>query len=350
MKKNIFAVCDLEVDYAMNFMDHLNQKRNIPFEVIAFTSAEKLKAYAKEHKIELLLISDKAMDKEIRYLDIGKIIILTEGIQSEGIQSKGIHSEGNSKPELEQFPAVYKYQASSQVLREVMACYGREGVPVPGLVTAPHKQVEILGVYSPLHRCLKTSIALTLGQLLAEKKSVLLLCMEEYSGFEELMGKSYEGNLSDLLYFVRQDSLNLVHKINGLVQSIHNLDYIPPVRTPWDIQETTAAQWEKLLDLLALSTSYEVFVLDLGSELTDMFRILDKCTRIYMPVLSDIISRSKIAQFENLVHIWDYDRILEKMVRISPPFHVEFTGGENYITQLPWSQLGDYMRKVLRLA
>ena len=29
MKKNIFAVCDLEVDYALNFMDYLNQKEAI---------------------------------------------------------------------------------------------------------------------------------------------------------------------------------------------------------------------------------------------------------------------------------------------------------------------------------
>ena len=29
MKKNIFAVCDLEVDYAFNFMDYLNQKKKI---------------------------------------------------------------------------------------------------------------------------------------------------------------------------------------------------------------------------------------------------------------------------------------------------------------------------------
>ena len=65
MKKNIFAVCDLEVDYAFNFMDYLNQKKNLPFEIQAFTTAESLLAYGKENHIELLLISDKAMRKEL---------------------------------------------------------------------------------------------------------------------------------------------------------------------------------------------------------------------------------------------------------------------------------------------
>jgi len=66
LKKNIFAVCDLEVDYAFNFMDYLNQKKNLPFEIQAFTTAESLIAYGKENHIELLLISDKAMRKEVR--------------------------------------------------------------------------------------------------------------------------------------------------------------------------------------------------------------------------------------------------------------------------------------------
>ena len=111
MKKNVFAVCDLEVDYALNFMEYLNQKRNIPFEIQAFTTAESLIAYGKENHIELLLISDKAMRKEVRDLGIGKIIILSEGVHP---------------PELDQYSSVYKYQSSSDVIREVMACYGEE--------------------------------------------------------------------------------------------------------------------------------------------------------------------------------------------------------------------------------
>lgn len=51
MKKNIFAVCDLEVEYAFNFMDYLNQKRNLPFEIQVFTTAESLVAYGKENHL-----------------------------------------------------------------------------------------------------------------------------------------------------------------------------------------------------------------------------------------------------------------------------------------------------------
>ena len=52
MKKNVFAVCDLEVDYALNFMEYLNQKRNIPFEIQAFTTVDSLTAYGEKVHIE----------------------------------------------------------------------------------------------------------------------------------------------------------------------------------------------------------------------------------------------------------------------------------------------------------
>ena len=74
--KNIFAVCDLEVDYALNFMDYLNQKKDIPFEIQAFTNVESLIAYGKVNRIELLLIYQNAMCSQVHELKIGKIVIL----------------------------------------------------------------------------------------------------------------------------------------------------------------------------------------------------------------------------------------------------------------------------------
>ncbi len=133
MKKNVFAVCDLEVDYALNFMEYLNQKRNIPFEIQAFTTVDSLTAYGEKVHIELLLISGKAMCQRVRELDIGKIIILSEGVHP---------------PELDQYPSVYKYQSSANVIREVMACYGEEKAVEPTVYPVLKKCTQVLGILS----------------------------------------------------------------------------------------------------------------------------------------------------------------------------------------------------------
>lgn len=136
--------------------------------------------------------------------------------------------------------------------------------------------------------------------------------------------------------------------MNSMVQTIGNLDYIPPVQMPADIRGTAWQDWEQLIQMITTESSYEVVVLDMGSGIDDNFQLLDLCRRIYMPVLSDAVSMCKIAQFENLVRIWDFPQILEKTVKIKPPFHMATAPSPNYIEQLMWSELGDYVREILR--
>ena len=87
-------------------MDYLNEKRSTPFEVQAFTNVESLKEFAAEQEIEILLISTRAMCNEIRELPISRVVILSEGEQFQ-------------ETDLE-YPFVYKYQSSDQLISEVM--------------------------------------------------------------------------------------------------------------------------------------------------------------------------------------------------------------------------------------
>ena len=95
-------------------------------------------------------------------------------------------------------------------------------------------------------------------------------------------------------------------------------------------------------------SSYEVVILDIGGAIDGIFQMLDMCKRIYMPVLTDPVSVSKISQFENLVRIWDYPQILARTTKMHLPFHGGNAAPENYIEGLLWSELGDYVREILR--
>ena len=66
---------------------------------------------------------------------------------------------------------------------------------------------KVLGVYSPVGRCLKTSFALTMGKLLAQEERVLYLNLEEFSGLSVLMKEEYKSDLSDLLYFTTVEAI-----------------------------------------------------------------------------------------------------------------------------------------------
>lgn len=330
--KNVLAVCDLEAAYACNFVEYVHRKNSMPFDIQAFTGLDSLKKFAEKQRIEILLISDKAMCEEVRTLDIGQIVILSEGVHH---------------PMLDCYPSVYKYQSSDAVIREVMNCYGaKEKLCFQD--TGNRQKKERIGVYSPVGRTAKTSFALTLGQILAREKPVLYLNLEEYAGFEQLLGCSYERNIGDLIYYIRQEYSNLPLKISGMVQTINHLDYLPPAMSPMDIQNTTLEEWLKLLDEIEKNTAYETVILDFGDGVNDLYTLLNHCSRIYMPVRGDAMSTAKLQQFEHLLKAWNYTGLLERIEKLKLPYHRTERTGKEYLDELVWSQLGDFVRGLVR--
>ena len=56
--KHILAVYDVDPVYAARFAEVVNQKEKIPFEVVAFSSIERLRAFAAEYPVKLLLLGE----------------------------------------------------------------------------------------------------------------------------------------------------------------------------------------------------------------------------------------------------------------------------------------------------
>lgn len=332
-EKKIFAVCDLEVEYAYHFMEYLSRKKAIPFEARVFTSRETFLQYAKKNPVELLLISEKALCEEINDLDIGQTIVLAE--------VKGSAEYGP-------YPSVYKYQSSGQVIRETMVQYGKSHQEEAAVLPLAVGKKEIIGIYSPVGRTMKTTFALTLGQILAKERAVLYVNLEEYSGFEYLLEHSYEQDLGDLLYYLRQNTPNLGLRLSGIVQSMNNLDFLPPVLSPADILHTRSEEWLRLLQVIEKESSYETVILDLGDGVSELCRILERCKKVYMPVRNDPVSQAKVKQFEKLIELSCQSGLADQIQKLHLPYHRNVHRGMGYLDDLVWSELGDYVRELLR--
>lgn len=271
------------------------------------------------------------MCNEIRELPVTRTIIL---------------SEGEKLQDLEEYPFVYKYQSSDQLLSEVMEYY-TVGQPKPHFLSAGMKKTKLYGIYSPVSRARKTSFALALGEILSETKKVLYLNFEEYAGFESLFHTSYRADLSDLIYFARQQEGNLIYKLNSVIQTFHELQYIPPALSPADIRDVSGEEWKEFLNTLQTFCEFDVMILDLSDQVDELFQILGMCDRIYMPVLDDMVSQAKIAQYEKLLGMLDGKEILNKTRRLHLPVQTLQRENASFTQQLVWGAMGDYVRRML---
>lgn len=327
MKKNILAVCDLEEQYARQLMDYLNLKENVPFEVHAFSDLEELKKFLDDEKIDILLISENAMEKELEEYEIDEIFILSEGADIS--QIKG-------------YKSIYKYQTTENILREVMFYYAENKSAVNPKIIPVH-DMDMIAVYSPVKRSLKTSFCITMGQILAEKKKTLYINLEDYAGFNTLFRTTYMTDMSDLMYYISREKPNFIWKLASMVQTMGKLDYIPPALSPIDIRNIRGDQWLKFFRELK-KCNYEAVVLDMGEAVDGVFDILRMCKMIYTPTRDDGISYAKIEQYEALLKIMDYEDVIEKTRKLSFSY---FSGVEKGLDRLVYTDLGAYARMLL---
>ena len=340
MKKMVLAICDDDREYACRLADYLSGRQNLPFEVQVFTSAESLKAYSRqEEPVSLALIGEELLPEAAG-----------EGSRREA--PAGTEAERWIVLREQPLPAstgdsVYKYQPSGELLRQIMQLYSDAGAVRES--TGFYKTgTRLLGIYSPVSRPDKTSLALTMGQILAKERAVLYLNLENFAGFEELFKEAYDRTLSDLLYCVRQGSSQLLHQLNGMIHSFGNLDYLPPVRVPADLQCVSGEDWEQLLTALGRETAYEYLILDLGDGVPDLFTVLRLCRLVYVPTRPDALSEARIRQFEAMY----LERLGKEAAEKLRPIRIPFTGPlkaeRGQVEELPWGELGDYARRLLR--
>lgn len=330
MMEKIMAVYDVDPVYAARFADVANAKERVPFTVIPFSTLERLREYAETHRIEILLISVSVLPEQIKGIRAGTVVTLAEGEVVSTVDS---------------YPSVYKYQSADSVIREVMTYYCQRPEQNPMVLLG--RKAKVLGVYSPLGRCLKTSLALTMGQQLAREGKTLYVGLEEFSGFSRIIDGQCKSDFSDVLYYLHQDGLHVM-RLRSLVYNWKDMDYIPPVKYPEDLEGMSGEEAGQLIECLAAQMGYEYVIVDMGRLGRNLIPILQQCEIVFMPIKEDGISTAKLEEFDEYLDITGHQDIREKIRKVKLPYHSSFGKRESYMENLLWGELGDYVRQILK--
>lgn len=324
--KKIMAVYDVDSRYADRFAEFANQREQVPFRVVAFTSLEKLREFSEREEIAILLVGDSVTQEELIGIRAAQIVRLSE---------TGLAKEGEA--------VVYKYQASDSLLREVMSWYQPQEI-LP-LMTVTGRRSQIVGVYSPIGRCGKTSFALTLGQVLARDEKVLYLTLEEFSALSALTATVYTSGLSDLLYYYIQREYSPV-RLGSVTYNWGGLDYIPPLTNAEDKNGISQEVFTGLIRRIAADGAYETLLLDIGMFCGGAEELLSVCDLVYVPVKEDVVSAAKLEEWKEYLKRSGRSVIWEKLRFLKLPGPGQALVRENYLEQLLWGELGDFVREL----
>lgn len=327
MKKKILALCDKEAEYVQHMTDYLKTKQEIPFEIYAYTEPEKLVEFGQKQDIEMLVVAETAYTYEVSRMETGQTLILNES--------------GNIA--CREVPQVDKYQQAEAIYRFIMSRY-LERMPEEQKALLPVERAKLIGMYSPVRRCLQTSFALTLGQCMARRHKTLYISFEHYTGWNGMLKKEGGRDLSDLLFYLDEEGEKFRYRLRLTEEKLGMLCYIPPVYAGQNLLYITAAQWKRLLDKILSQGGYDYVILDLSENLQGIFELLRMCDRIYTIVEEDEPARSKVEQYERLLRMYEFEDVLDKTQKQNLPVFQELPSRLDCFTK---GELAAYVRKVM---
>lgn len=208
-------------------------------------------------------------------------------------------------------PCVDKYQAAEEVLKYLLQIYME--VADTGLPRLRQGcRTKFIGNYTPVHRSMQTSFALTMSQMLAREHATLYLNFEHYAGIGELLPDLQTLDLADLLYFLNAEQEKFRLRLQTMLRHVGNLDYIPPMKSGQNLLTVQTAEWLGLLQKIEELGEYEYVILDLSESMQGLFEILRLCRRVYTLTREDRIAKAKLLQYEQLLSLYGYGDVLEK--------------------------------------
>lgn len=266
----------------------------------------------------------------IRSIPAGKLIILSEGMEL---------------PELENCSSVYKYQASDQVVREVLDCYGAEKLAGFMPVRIGTRQ-SMQAVYSPAGYLQSTLFALALGQVLAQSRNVIYVNLKSYAGLSVMLQAEDKRNLSDLLYLHRRGRPVDRRQLEGAVCTLRRLDCVLPAVSPSDLMNISGEEWVSFFEELLQSGNYEVLIADLGDAVRELPELLNSCCRIWAPLQADVLSAACVRQFEEDLRDTCPD-LSEKLKQVYPPLLDLISADRRMLESLGDGPLGESIRRMI---
>ena len=296
MRKPIIGLCDRDICYIEGLSERLEADQKVHLRTILFSDMNQVDTYLKKNSLSLLLTNEiEACERDERgELLFGGVrcIPLTEYREEVGI---------------------FKYQKVARVCKEIIKNVTPEASEL-------RKTTVCYGVYSPLGRCGKTSLAKALAGS-DEIRGGL------YVGMEDFSGNGPEKQNPDFLYKVKQRLPEVTDEIESRAARLDGTRLFDISGIYLDSRGVHKADVEWLRDQIFASGRYTTLVFDIGSAAMEDFEILDVFDRVFLPVLEDEVSGKKLECFEEMLNSLGLSGLFRNIVQVHVP-PVEYSSPE----------------------
>lgn len=341
--KKILAVLTDEIKYAERLCGYCNSRKSLLFTAVPFDSIKSCSDFSKRHNIELLLADNKFIRGDSGYN--GGEAVFSDIRASRVISLDADYDFGRAFADSDRstISGVSKYQPAEMLLRDIMQ--GCDDTDMFASGNALPHQARVIGVYSPIGRCGKSSFAMTLCRVLSKRHKTLYMCLEEFSCLGNMNMEENVHGMSDAVYHMKQGTLNS-QRLYAVIHSYCGIEYIPPISNAEDTDAVSGEDYVRLTECILRNSLYDAVVIDMNRFAGEASEISEICDIVYMPVPEDNASRTKAEAFSEYLRQHDSRGLYEKFKRITVPKTDMNIGSPNYIDSLLYGSMGDLIREL----
>ena len=181
--------------------------------------------------------------------------------------------------EVKDFPGISMYQTVDGILKEVLTLLG-DAVPRDSLYLGGK---QVIAVFSPDGDRDQMLLSLHLAERLSKETRILYVNFCDFPGLSGYLGREFGKDLSELLYYSRQDAERFYGKLSTVIEQYNGFDLIPPAANPENLHEFTAEEYRNFFTKLCERTPYQTILIDFGFVLPGFLDLLKRCNAVLLP-------------------------------------------------------------------
>lgn len=326
MKKVRLGICIGDLDYRERFCGCLMNHYREQFEFYIYSSGIQIQ----NQELDVLVIGDMKSEEYEMIRKNQPVIYLQEG---EELPLEGVI-------------IVDKYQEVNKIVEEILRNVGDEVKQVKEDLGV-YRNTHIYGVYSLSQTEFQLPFSLTMGSILGENSKVLLVDLQEHSGFSHFIGGKEEKGIDDLFVMTQMGSFSK-SRMNACIGHLEHMDYVYPAVNQEFLSEIDVDQFWDAMKIIAGEKVYDVIVLSFGSQFRGFHEIVNRCEEFFLIGKKGGICQWREAEFNQELEDRGHLDCVERMHRVELPiFSENYISYERLIEQWKWNEFGDGIRQMI---
>lgn len=241
---------------------------------------------------------------------------------------------------------VDKYQEVNRIVDEILRNIGDEIREVQRFGNIPPK-CRIIAVYSLSENEYQLPFTVTMGSILSEQQRVLILDIQENSGFTQLAQREGSMGLEEILVMA-EGGKYAKNRLLSCIGHLDRTDFIYPAENTECLCEADSATYLKLLQMLTQELDYGVILVNLGARFVGFFEVLNRCQEIYLMQKKGGLCQWREYEFMEELQNKGYSGLADKMTRVEVPvLSSPVTSCERLVEQWKWNEFGDLIRRMI---